>query len=61
MERARPERSHVRVFVADGAELLDKQINDEIISGHHRVTALSVAVHPESGHLVAVVSFELRN
>jgi hypothetical protein len=47
------------VFVADGAELLDKQINEEIASGHYRVTALSVAVHPASGQLVALVSFEI--
>jgi len=47
--------------VADGAEPLDKQINDEIARGHYRVTALSLTVHPESGQLVALVSFDVPN
>ena len=59
MEGLRPERSHVRVFVADGAESLNKQISEEIAGGHYLVTSVSLVVHPETGQLIALVAFDL--
>lgn len=53
-----PRRSHVRVFVNDDAEGLDKQINDEIGSGHYRISAVSLVCHPASGQLIALVAFD---